>query len=357
MVKKNRMMWKRSLSDRKWRPNSVFITFVFIMVIVIIISVITPDPCLSDDLDCLAPRDLSNVNESLNHLEQDDPKLVEAIRTKYLLAPSVEKYNFTNQEHLKFRGQHGQPLVIDQMFSHSLRKGFFIEAGAFDGELLSNSLRFEILHQWSGLLVEPNPEPFASLREKHRKAWLFPHCFSTKTTPEVVEFDAAGVYGGIINPRNEHKPADIDRITHMHRKVLDALSRFTRRTISIQCFPLYSILLALGNPTVHYMSLDIEGAENRPFYKVDIKILDIETNHLGEVFEGTRQDLATLLTSAGFYHFRDVKIDQIWVKKGFYVNPKAKELNPEEVPEDLPFLGQLKINIRLDIQILSPQKN
>ena len=31
--------------------------------------------------------------------------------------------------------------------------------------------------------------------------------------------------------------------------------------IRVQCFPLYSILLALGNPTVHYFSLDIEGAE------------------------------------------------------------------------------------------------
>lgn len=29
----------------------------------------------------------------------------------------------------------------------------------------------------------------------------------------------------------------------------------------MQCFPLYSMLLAVGNPTVDYMSLDIEGAE------------------------------------------------------------------------------------------------
>jgi len=27
------------------------------------------------------------------------------------------------------------------------------------------------------------------------------------------------------------------------------------------CIPLYTLLLALGNPTVHYFSLDIEGAE------------------------------------------------------------------------------------------------
>ena len=29
----------------------------------------------------------------------------------------------------------------------------------------------------------------------------------------------------------------------------------------MQCFPIYSMLLAVGNPVVDYMSLDIEGAE------------------------------------------------------------------------------------------------
>ena len=31
--------------------------------------------------------------------------------------------------------------------------------------------------------------------------------------------------------------------------------------MTLQCLPLYTLLLALGNPTVHYLSLDIEGAE------------------------------------------------------------------------------------------------
>ena len=33
------------------------------------------------------------------------------------------------------------------------------------------------------------------------------------------------------------------------------------KRIRVQCFPLYSVLMALGNPTIHYFSLDIEGAE------------------------------------------------------------------------------------------------
>ena len=34
-----------------------------------------------------------------------------------------------------------------------------------------------------------------------------------------------------------------------------------RWNFKIQCIPLYSALLALNNPTVNYLSLDIEGAE------------------------------------------------------------------------------------------------
>jgi len=79
---------------------------------------------------------------------------------------------------------------------HNMRKGgFFFEAGAFDGENLSNSLLFELKYGWTGLLVEPNPDAFAKMKGKRRRAWLSPKCLSTKTTPEIVEFDAAGLFG------------------------------------------------------------------------------------------------------------------------------------------------------------------
>ena len=34
-------------------------------------------------------------------------------------------------------------------------------------------------------------------------------------------------------------------------------------SIKQQCFPLYSLLLALNNPTINLFSLDIEGLENQ----------------------------------------------------------------------------------------------
>ena len=36
---------------------------------------------------------------------------------------------------------------------------------------------------------------------------------------------------------------------------------FKENTVDVLCLPVFSLLLALGNPSVHYFSLDIEGAE------------------------------------------------------------------------------------------------
>ena len=47
--------------------------------------------------------------------------------------------------------------------------------------------------------------------------------------------------------------------------------------IKATCFPFHSILFAIGNPSVDYFSLDIEGIEldvlkTIPWDKVDIKV-------------------------------------------------------------------------------------
>ena len=50
------------------------------------------------------------------------------------------------------------------------------------------------------------------------------------------------------------------------------------KVIKTMCFPFHSILFAIGNPSVDYFSLDVEGVEldvlkTIPWNKVDIKVL------------------------------------------------------------------------------------
>ncbi|CAL8093451.1 unnamed protein product [Orchesella dallaii] len=67
-------------------------------------------------------------------------------------------------------------------YVHSLlegkKNGFFIEAGANDGEFYSNTLALELLSGWTGLLVEPIPTAHTPLLAKRRNAWVANCCLS-----------------------------------------------------------------------------------------------------------------------------------------------------------------------------------
>ena len=91
------------------------------------------------------------------------------VKNELLIQPSKNDipYNFSkNLQDVDVSGQ-GQPQTINkEIFKDLIQDGFYIEAGAFDGELRSNSLFFELEKGWNGLLVEPNPDAFQELLSK-----------------------------------------------------------------------------------------------------------------------------------------------------------------------------------------------
>ena len=94
--------------------------------------------------------------EDVIGLHQDDPLLIKTIQEKYLtFQKEGSTYNLSTNP--KLDGQFGQADTIETLF-RGKKNGFFVEAGAFDGEAFSNTLLFELKHNWTGLLVEPNPD-------------------------------------------------------------------------------------------------------------------------------------------------------------------------------------------------------
>ena len=83
--------------------------------------------------------------------------------------PKELKYNFSKKsiKHIDINGQEKQPILVNEkIFKNKLNNGFFVEAGAWDGESFSNTLFFELKKNWTGLLVEPNPDAFEMLIRK-----------------------------------------------------------------------------------------------------------------------------------------------------------------------------------------------
>ena len=68
---------------------------------------------------------------------------------------------------LKLEGQIGQPIIVnDKIFKNKIKNGFYIEAGAYDGEEYSNSLFYEVEKGWNGLLVESHPDAFNKMKRR-----------------------------------------------------------------------------------------------------------------------------------------------------------------------------------------------
>ena len=73
--------------------------------------------------------------------------------------------------------------ISDTLFRCLQKGGFFVECGAFDGELSSNTIYLEQKLKWSGLLIEMDPSWYLQLRGKNRKSFTINACVSPHQYP------------------------------------------------------------------------------------------------------------------------------------------------------------------------------
>ena len=214
--------------------------------------------------DCdLSPEKISQLQDGFTQV--DDPCLIKFIRQSWLAPPSTKPYDPPGLG-VKDTSQEGQSRAV-QSFLNGRKHGFFIECGAADGKTFSNTLLLERNDMWTGLLIEANPTYYQSIVKLNRKAYATNACLSPSNSTQRLQFAAANLLGGLVSGMNEGHKAWI-----RHK---------SKRMIIAQCFPLYSILLALETLHIDYFSLDVEGPEldilkTIPLSKVIIDLFSIE---------------------------------------------------------------------------------
>ncbi|XP_050423715.1 uncharacterized protein LOC126835279 isoform X2 [Adelges cooleyi] len=221
-------------------------------------------------------------------ISMNNSKLVKKLSDHFLVKPLQEnkgkrlQYKLSNMQLVDT--SMGQATEISKIIDYK-KGGFFIECGALDGETRSNTLYFERFFGWNGLLIEADPLNFAKMLRKGRRAYLSPTCLSINPYPEIVSFLQRSNMGRIASDEvveDEVIPNDIERKNAPR--------------VRVQCFPLYTYLLALNITVVDYFSLDVEGSELNvlktiPFDKIDIKTLSVEFFHVKEGDDGVRKFL------------------------------------------------------------------
>lgn len=221
-------------------------------------------------------------------LPHDSPQLITIIREMFLKKKTTinapHNLTFPVAEFIRdpVKYTDPQPIEVDDLvFKGKVKNGFFIEAGAHDFQFSSNSLYFELKYNWTGLLVEPHQLYYQRGLKTNRNVYSAEACFSFEQWPTLMVYSLDNE-----NMINVNDNKDDRRIT---------------------CLPLYSLLLAVGNPTVNYLSLDIEGGEFQvlktvPWKKVDIQVISIESHFIGVRTEGSLDEVKSYMINKGYLH-------------------------------------------------------
>lgn len=183
--------------------------------------------------------------------------------------------------------QLGQDLWVLEKAGHK-REGYFVEFGATDGLMLSNSWLLEKEYGWTGICAEPNPNFFNKL-QNNRSCTVVQECVGARTG-EKVQFVFADVYGGMLS-----HAAD-DQHSEIRAAYRDQAGEVTLTTVSLE-----DLLIRNNAPRrIDYLSIDTEGSEfeileNFPFADWDIRLITVEHN-----FAPQRARIHALLAGHGY---------------------------------------------------------
>ncbi|XP_076049300.1 uncharacterized protein LOC143029973 [Oratosquilla oratoria] len=259
-------------------------------------------------------------------LKADDPELIEYIKSEILLPPSELPYSLNAGDMsvvVKEETESFYRAKLTKLFLGKERL-FFVEAGALDGESMSNTLWLERFQKWSGLLVEPDSLSFAALKSKNRKAWSANVCLSPGSFPSQ-EFMAT----------QSHRDANPGEITlGFKSRAMHGLATFVPYQdfqsswfTSVQCLPLQSLLLALQVSKVDLLSLDVEGGEmaiieNFDLDKFNVQVLCLEWKKAWQML-----GIIDRMKKLGYLVYASMPEDLILVRKG---SPYEQLINKTE---------------------------
>ncbi|HEX7447574.1 MAG TPA: FkbM family methyltransferase [Pirellulales bacterium] len=197
--------------------------------------------------------------------------------------------------------QHGQDLWAFRTLNEKPR-GFFIEAGAYDGVTHSNTLMLERLG-WQGICVEPSARRFASLCE-NRDCVCVHALIAGKQRTEAMFLDSGDGLSGVADQR-------------LYGTAAESVEMKTRRIVEI-------LRKCRAPRAIDYFSLDVEGLEieilsDFPFEEYQVAVWTIEHAALNLPERLPIKDqMCEMLTERGYRYVGDVCNDGLFCLPPFY---------------------------------------
>lgn len=200
-----------------------------------------------------------------------------------------------------FKSQNGQDKYLLSVIGEK-KNGYFVELGACDGELYSNSFYFEKVLNWNGILIEPNPIYWENLN-KNRNCHVS-NKLCDKVSGNEVDFLLSDAMSGIINDNPGYwvkYHIEKDKIKLKTSLLSEVLDEFKA--------PL----------NIDFLSLDVEGSEydilsTFPFDKYTFNFMCIEHNQRWRK-DDNKFKIRDILINNGYELIRETDLDDFYKLK------------------------------------------
>lgn len=209
--------------------------------------------------------------------------VINTILKKYI--PSIIKLHIKNFLISKSTqaSQFGQDYWVYGEVFNQLKKGYFLEIGAYDGVKLSNTYLLEKRYGWNGICIEANPYNFQKLI-KNRNSICVNACIDKKEGE--VDFIIRDLFSGICSLDTDNKNMLIGSC----------------KIIKMRTTTLGKLLEEYKAPKeIDYLSIDVEGAEERILSQFDFNRYKFKCITI----ERPAQSIRTLLKKFGYLLIKD----------------------------------------------------
>lgn len=208
----------------------------------------------------------------------------------------------------KYFSQCEQDKFLNETYFKNMKNGVFVDVGAHNGVLFSNSLFFDN-NDWKGICIEPIPRIFNELI-KNRPNSINLNCAVCETEGEMDFISLEGhteMLSGITAFTDSRHFSRIQEEIHRHGGDYEILKVKTQR--------LDNILKEYNINHINYLSIDVEGAEESVLKSINFEEVFIDIIGFEDNYADTSLRIRKYLENKGFIFIKKQVHDIFMIHK------------------------------------------
>lgn len=229
------------------------------------------------------------------------------------------EFGIDNPGEVAFYSQQDEDKYIIQYFLDAkINDGVFLEVGACDGVLYSNTKTLEDHFGFSGILIEPQQNFYEKLIVNRPNCECY-NCAVSSETDETVEFFGNDAEGGISRTLHKRPPPKKRRNYFHWRSWLSMMRGEETEFFKVRNKRMADVLKHSAYEYIDFMFVDVEGGELDLLKSMDFTIpvfcivVEAHSNQ-----EEKNQRVRDFLLAKGFFFKQRQQGNEVWVNPNYF---------------------------------------